>query len=211
VLAQFFFGQGQNRMACWIIALLFSALLATACLREAASIVHGSNQRRLSQVAYALDIHDARATSETPFAPLMELSYREISERKGVLETHAIGIYHSREHRVFTGTESLPSATTTCVYEDIAVKPLRDDNAARKVTGQTRNAAGDDMTHTLLRDSSGRAIGYGIMQVNGSTVAAQLLGPRRWAGFLHPPKDGAVDIIAYNRQQQCQPFRVMVP
>lgn len=211
VLARLAFPHRQGRIACWLIAILFSTALGLASLHEAASIVHGSNQRRLSQVAYALDIHDPRATSETPFAPLMEQSYREINERKGILANHNIGIYHSRAHRIFTGAEALPAAVTSCSYDDIAIKNLRDDDSARKITGQTQTSAGDAMDSILLRDSAGRAIGYGIVQISGSSVIGQLASPRRWAGFLHRPADGVIDVIAYNRRQQCQSFRLTLP
>lgn len=201
----------QHKSLWWLIALACSGLLATTCLREAADIVKDSNQRRLSQLAYALDILDMRATSELPYAPLMAQSYAEISTRKGVLQAQGIGIYASREHRIYRGELPLPTAVTTCQYEDITFRPVKDDPLARKLNGQAHNPDGTAMDSVLLRDSNGQAIGYGIFQMRGDTLIQQLRQPRRWAGFLHRPVNGEVDIIAYNRRQRCQPFRLTIP
>jgi hypothetical protein len=195
----------------WTLATLYSALLIIFALREATDIVHGSNQRRLSQVAYALDIHDIRATSETPYAPLMELSYREINERKPVLAAHTLGIYHSLEHRIFSGQTALPSEAVHCNYADTRIKTLRDDPAARKITGHVISDAGHSMSSVLIRDSHQRAIGYGIYQIAGLSLPEQLRSPRHWAGFFRVPDDGRIEITAYSPQQRCQPDIVAVP
>ncbi|HQQ74738.1 MAG TPA: hypothetical protein PK031_06265 [Pseudomonadales bacterium] len=188
----------------WTFAMLYSVLLLVFAIREAADIVHGSNQRRLSQVAYALDVHDARATSETPYAPLMELSYREINERKPVLAEHSLGIYSSLEHQIFTGQLALPIEETHCSYADTQIKALRDDPAARKIIGHVMSDDGQAMSSILIRDSHQRAIGYGIYQIAGLTLPEQLRLPRHWAGFFRMPDDKQIEIIAYNPQQRCQ-------
>lgn len=188
----------------WTFAVLYSVLLLVFAIREATDIVHGSNQRRLSQVAYALDIHDIRATSETPYAPLMELSYREINERKPVLAKHFLGIYNSLEHRVFTGQLALPLEETHCSYADTQIKALRDDPAARKITGHVISDTGNSMSSILIRDSHQRAIGYGIYQIAGLSLPEQLRSPRHWAGFFRMPDDKHIEITAYNPQQRCQ-------
>lgn len=195
----------------WLLALLYSLVLGTSCWREAAHIVQDSNQRRLSQVAYALDMEDMRATSEVPFAPMMAQSYREISERKVVMQTHGKGIYGSREHRVYAGQAALPTAVVACQHWEIRIKPLKDDPAGRKITGDSHSTAGDSMTSVLLRNSAGQAIGYGIFQVGGTSLPSLLARPQRWAGFFHQPADGAVQVIAYNTQAQCEPLAIRSP
>lgn len=192
----------------YALVAMYTALLMLTAMREAQGIVHDSNQRRLSQVAYALDIQDARATSEMPFAPLMAQSYREINERKGVLAEREIGIYNSQEHRVFAGKDPLPEEEITCDYVDIQIKPVKDDQAARKITGQTINSDGSALSSILFLDSRKQAIGYGIPQVAGKALIEQLMTPRRWAGFAKWPIDGKVTIVAYDKYQHCDSFTV---
>jgi hypothetical protein len=188
------------------LAALYTALLMTTAWLEAQGIVHNSNQRRLSQAAYALDIHDARATSEMPFAPLMALSYREINERKGVLAARKIGIYDSLEHRVYSGGDLLPEQEIACDYADIQIKTLKDDLTARKVIGQTTTKDGDALPSILFLDSRKQAIGYGIQQIAGTTLVEQMTTPRRWAGFVKWPTDNLITIVAYDQRQHCRPF-----
>lgn len=195
----------------WLLAALYSALLFVTVCREAANIVHGSNQRRISQVAYALDIHDSYATSETPYAPLRELSYQQISELKSVWADNHIGIYHSYEHRIFTNEENLPTEETNCLYTDIRMMPLKIDQTALKVIGKTSTIAGQVMSSVLIQDTRNIALGYGIFQVPGLALTEQLTGSLQWGGFFHLPDNGQVRITAYNPHQRCQPEVITIP
>ncbi len=190
----------------WLAAILYTSTLAISSTKEAANVVHDSNQRRLSQVAYALDIKDARATSEMPFAPLMELSYQEISERKSVLADHQIGIYASREHQIFSGTIDLPRTEVNCNYSELHTKPIKNDHNAQKITGQTVQTQGDAMTSVLFRDASGARIGYGIYQIPGQTLGEQWHGTQHWSGFVRLPTGSHIEVIAYNMAVRCQTF-----
>ena len=141
----------------------------------------------------------------------MEQSYREISDRKPFLASHSLGIYHSLVHRIFTGQLALPLEETHCSYADTQIKALRDDPAARKITGRVMSDDGQAMSSVLIRDSRQRAIGYGIYQISGLTLTEQARTPRRWAGFFQSPDDRSIEITAYSPQQRCQPDILTLP
>lgn len=204
-------GAPRHRQLWWLTAVCYSVLLGVSNWRAAGDIVADSNQRRLSQIAYALDIRDMRATSETPYAPLMAQSHQVIEAQKDVLSQHSKGIYHSREYRIYRGTAALPALAIPCDYSDIAVRPLRDDPDARKLTGQARASDGSGLGSVLVLDSRQQHIGFGIKAMAGKTPAEQWQQPARFAAFLRAPGDGTAVLVAYDARRRCQPFSITLP
>jgi hypothetical protein len=207
-----------QKFLCIAVITLYSAALLYINIHEAHSVTQNSNQRRLSQVAYALDVQDMRATSEIPFAPLQALSFNEINARKPVLQRNGIGIYHSLEHRIYTGDLALPQASVQCDYSQLQAKTLHDDALAYKITGHTRDSKDQAMTHVLFispsaaTDSNDQPRGYGIPRNIGATLWQQLTTPPGWAGFTRGASAGSnIRIIAYSDKAHCQPMDLPLP
>lgn len=203
------------RLALAAMALAYSATLLVASVQEAAGILQASNQRRLSQVAYALDIQDPAAVAETPYAPWQALTFQQINERKGVLARHQAGIFHSPAYRVYAGDLALPGNEVACVHDGLKARRLAGDPQAWKISGSTRTADGQAVHRILFRLAAPpyTPLGYGIYQLPAGSLAVQLQQPWGWAGLLRQPGPAAasVEVIAYNHAVRCPPQRLALP